>query len=315
MISWKQKACNMRKGYIMKISLIATISMLTISAFAQTGPRGMNGMRDQIKLQVNQQYQGQSTIALKRLLKQQRPGLDVQAMDLQAVLLTAKSKAGNAQAVLQVGQRTSYPKTVMGNPRAFNRPGPRTFHTIRLQNPKLGDKGVWQIDMRGNIKVKDVTLIVKQAQIVQNVVINLPARNIMQGHSKLALKRMIQQQNPRMNLNGADLVKVTLMAKSKMGRAQATLVTGYNSSYPATIPGLPRTFNSNGPRTFFPVTLIPSRYANDMGKWQVEINGQVKITQVIITLKQKGLAPIPRRGGRTLPYPRGRRGTRRGGRI
>jgi hypothetical protein len=100
----------------------------------------------------------------------------------------------------------------------------------------------------------------------------------------LKIKQMLKQQNPGLNMQALKIKKVTLIAKSKQGRAQATLMTGQSASYPATIPGSPRMFQTQAPRSFSRVVLH-SASASSQGKVQVELQGNIKIQKIIVTVK------------------------------
>ncbi len=97
-----------------------------------------------------------SVIALKREL--QRLGHDVRRADLKRVVLVAKSRAGHAQAKLVVGPNGGSAAQSIGQAQAglgFQSNRPRSYNRIPFRHQGNSD-GRWQIQMRGQIKVKAV---------------------------------------------------------------------------------------------------------------------------------------------------------------
>ncbi len=100
-----------------------------------------------------QEFRGQTTLKLKQEIKRAYPRLNLERAELERVVLVAKSRAGQAQARLLVGRYDSRIEQIDGNRFDFNSAG--HFHRIPFEAPNR-DNGVWQIEMRGNIKVKKV---------------------------------------------------------------------------------------------------------------------------------------------------------------
>lgn len=115
-------------------------------------------------LQMNNRglYQGNSTIYLKQMLQNQY-GVMPRNFELERVVLVAKTRQGRGTAALKVGNWTSYPERVNGNPYDFNSNEPYTFDRVRFENNsgRFND-GVWQLLLRGNFKVKRVVVFVKR---------------------------------------------------------------------------------------------------------------------------------------------------------
>lgn len=117
-----------------------------------------------------QVMQGQnSIIPLKRLAVRQNPRLNLEAMDLKKVTLIAKSARGMGQATLVVGQSASYPETIGGTPGMFHTDHPSSFDHVTLMNPSFSSMGKWQVELNGNIKVKQVILTVTGAGTYQPI--------------------------------------------------------------------------------------------------------------------------------------------------
>ena len=292
----------------MKVLLIAALTLITAtSAMAQQHHGGGHyggghygqQQNQRFPLQINQHLKGFNVIALKKELKMQYPGVAVRDLKIKAVRVVAKSKNGKGQVTLISGQSASYPETIGGNPYDFHTNAPNTFDKIRIQNPQSPRmKGKLQLELQGNIKVKKVVIIASQMGMGgAPIVINTYGQHL-RGFNVLKIKQMIKQQNPGINLQMAKLQSVTLIAKSKAGRGQAALIVGQTSSYPATIYGSPRMFQSNAPRTFSQVTLQNPAPMGAGGKWQVELQGNIKVDQIIVKLAGQGhYRPGPR-------YPR-----------
>lgn len=288
------------------LALVLVVSSTVV--FAQRGRHhGGQGIQERLVIQVNQHLRGQNVIKLKQQIRAQYGQMDFQNMQLDRVRLVAKSKKGRGEAVLVVGQNASYPATITGSPYDFQTQRPYTFARVGLVNPSRSSQGKWQIELKGNIKVKKVVVLVtkKRMNRMKTVVIPMYGQHT-RGQSVLKIKQLIKQQRPNIDLSQMKLKKVTLVAKSKQGRGQATLVTGQSAGYPATVYGSPRGFHSNAPRTYSEVSLRNTS-GSSQGRWQVELRGNIKVDEIVVTMKKMGRGQAP---SWPVPTPR-RRGGRR----
>jgi hypothetical protein len=263
-----------------KLALLLTLAM-SLSAQAQR----MGGAKDKLVLHIDEHMRGLNTIKLKQKLKQQYPGIVPQRLKLAGVKVVAKSKKGHGQVSLIVGQDISYAETIDGNPYDFHDNSAYTYDRIKIMNPSYDSMGKWQLELQGNIKVKKVVLLLKKRQRNNTVKINLYDQHL-RGFNVLKIKQLIKQQNTRLDLQQMELQKVTLVAKSKQGRGEASLVVGQDIGYPEVIGGSPRTFHSMNPRSFDIVTLYNDSFSSK-GKWQVELQGNIKVKEIIVTMKKK----------------------------
>jgi hypothetical protein len=104
-----------------------------------------------------EQFRGQNTLFLKKKIKQMYPMMKLNNKKIASVVLVAKSKQGRGQASLKVGQSVSDSETVYGEPMDFFDNSSYTFDQVFLENPSYyNTQGVWQIKLKGNIKVQKV---------------------------------------------------------------------------------------------------------------------------------------------------------------
>lgn len=120
------------------------------------------------------------------------------------------------------------------------------------------------------------------------------------GQEALRLKQEIQRQHPYINLQSAELLSVELVAKSRMGRAQASLLVGGMQSGDYTIPGSPRDWHNPSEYTFN-TTYLHNDRGTSQGPWQIIITGNVKVRRVHLTIMQRHPRPVP--GPRPVPVP------------
>ncbi len=107
-------------------------------------------------------YRGEkSTLLLKKTMRAQYPWVDLRKVDLQKVVLVAKSKMGKGGAKLRIGDHWSEGHRVGGRPESFYDYEPYTFDRIRFRLPSENDHGPWQIDLRGNFIVRKVILYIE----------------------------------------------------------------------------------------------------------------------------------------------------------
>jgi hypothetical protein len=105
---------------------------------------------------------GQETLHLKRMVSKKYGRQSLQGFKLKKVMISAKSKKGQADANLQVGYKESYPKTIEGTPQSFdsNHSG---FHSLSFvaPNSRQGQSGPWKLHIKGNVKVDSVNMAAK----------------------------------------------------------------------------------------------------------------------------------------------------------
>ena len=293
-----------------QLAIITVLSLITITqAFSQArgarrgeAPRGgsygypaespYNGHhqvgQQVFKLKFNNQFRGQSTIKLKQELKFQNPGFNPSDFELVSIKLVAKSKHGGGEATLAIGQSETYPSRIYGNQYDFHNSSAATFSKVKINNPARDSQGKWQVHLRGNIKVKKVVITVKEKPTystgrIQSVMIPMYGQYF-SGQSTIKIKQLMKQFNPSVNLKQAEIVSVSMMAKSKHGGGQASLEVGQAWSYPSTIYGTPRAFNSSAPRSFSPIHLRNST-GTSQGSWQIELRGNIKVQHIMVNIK------------------------------
>lgn len=141
----------MKTKLLMLFMMIAT-PLLAIDAQA----------RDRLVLRFHDdQFRGQNTLYLKREIRNQHPRVRVRDLKLESVRLVAKSKLGRGTATLNVGGRSSYAETINGSQYDFDSSDRWTFDRVDLYPSGRRTSGAWQIDLRGNIKVREVVLFVR----------------------------------------------------------------------------------------------------------------------------------------------------------
>jgi len=118
--------------------------------------------RERYQLQLNdQEMRGATTLQLKQLLLQQHR-VNANRYELVGIRLIAKSQAGRGTAALRVGRWTSNAQRIQGSPQDWNRPGLNTFDQLDFSNNSRRDRGAWQVEFQGNVKVRRVVLIVER---------------------------------------------------------------------------------------------------------------------------------------------------------
>ncbi len=152
----------MKMNLLMMKTKNVVACMLALTAFtAKAAPE-----TKRIVLEFNnEQFKQESVIHLKQEVKKLHPNLDFSQWDLKRVVLLSKSKKGNAEAFLKIGQYESAVESIPGNQFDFDSNG--DYHPVVFQSFSENDNGVWQIHMKGNIKVKRVNLVAeKKVQLV-----------------------------------------------------------------------------------------------------------------------------------------------------
>ena len=122
-----------------------------------------------IHLEFEEQHlRGNNTLYLKRALKQQYPGLNLQDFNLHKAMLIAKTKHGHGSAALRVGHDYTGDRRIGGMRSEFHESyegyssqtflAPRSYRDHKSYRSHK-QKGPWQIKLNGNFKVSQVTLV------------------------------------------------------------------------------------------------------------------------------------------------------------
>ena len=102
-------------------------------------------------------FRGQSTIYLKREIRNQHPHMRLRNLHLERVVVVAKSARGNGLVYLQTGAYRSREELIDGNRHDFL--GQGQYFRIPFSSPRSG-LGPWQLHLRGKIKIKKIIVIV-----------------------------------------------------------------------------------------------------------------------------------------------------------
>ena len=112
---------------------------------------------------------GQNVILLKRALRDQYPGLDLEGQSLSQVLVMAKSRHGHGKAALRVANWRSSSQTIGGVPRDFRDPSTDTYYVHAFDNVSADSWGRWQLELQGNFKVRKVILVLDDGRAMDRV--------------------------------------------------------------------------------------------------------------------------------------------------
>ncbi len=114
-----------------------------------------------------------------------------------------------------------------------------------------------------------------------------------QGKNKIKLKKMLRQKYPNYDFDNKQLVSVVLIAKSKHSNATAHLRLDNKHAKPDVILSRPYNFDINDDYSFDRLRLPHpnlNRKGNNEGKWQIYLDGYVKVRKVLVELKQQAMA-------------------------
>lgn len=260
----------------MRLLLSIIVSLMATSAIA--GEFFLLEMGDAV-LKGNQG----DTIRIKRELRNQHPGENFRKAKLMSVMMVAKSRRGRGSAQLVVGQSTTTSQAVSGGAQIWAGSDQDSFDRVLFKGPANQNGGRWQMTFTGRHKVHQLMVEVDMDS-TRNVVLDyagLHLKTNQGGQDTLFLKRKAQQMG--YDLSGYELVSATLVAKSRRGRGNATLRVGQSLSFTEVIDGAPAAFNSVGGYSSIEME-NPS--ANSRGAWQIQLNGNIKIKEVVLKLQE-----------------------------
>ncbi len=143
-------------------ALLGVIVLAATTANAQRFPGPQVGRLRAITLNMgDQEFARMGMIPLKQTLLAQHRFENPENMELESIVLTAKSMQGNGQTELRINGQSSGVYTIGGRPFEYNNPSEHTFDTVTIYNSQRVSHGSWQLDLRGFNKVRRVTLNVR----------------------------------------------------------------------------------------------------------------------------------------------------------
>jgi len=110
----------------------------------------------------DQAFKPGEKLQLKRRLKSLDAGFDFANKQLVRVRVLAKSQQGRGRLRLVVGSKHTPWQTVGGTAEGWDNAGGASFRELVLDNPAGGSEGYWRIEIDGHIKVREVTLEVRE---------------------------------------------------------------------------------------------------------------------------------------------------------
>ncbi|MBC87347.1 MAG: hypothetical protein CL677_09240 [Bdellovibrionaceae bacterium] len=256
------------------------------SGFINPG-RGHQQNLQRVRIPLNQHLQGYNTLHLKQLVRRQT-GMNLQHFDLVRVNLVAKSRHGQAQAKLFVGHQLHDQVTVQSSRNFYNdRPASFNPHVLIARDGRRGNRRnnqTWQLDLQGNVKVKNLIVVVERKQMGPggNLRLQLSMNTIIRGGQNIGLKRELRQQH-NINLNNYKLVRVNVKAKSRQGHATAELFVAGQSQDMSRIAASSGNFQSPG--GFDNVILRNHDRYRQQGAWKLSINGRVNLNKITVVLQ------------------------------
>lgn len=160
---------NTTAGLLLMLALLFTLPLNASAGKERTmvHPVQSNVENERFVLDFDNSYflgkhGGGSTLHLKRVFKQQYPGVDVSDYRLKKLVLLAKTKFGKGEAQLRVGPEVSDVYRVNGRPNRFHDDRKKTFDKVKISNPYSGSWGPWQLQLRGIFKISKVVLVAEK---------------------------------------------------------------------------------------------------------------------------------------------------------
>ena len=262
--------------------MLRNILFIAVFAFAGTA-----FCETTINVMGKNHYQGENLVRLKRLANQQLSAMGEEAsnFELVGVTMKAKSRRGQGQATLIVGQdrQTKNVGRVCGDSLCFSVTAPWSYKDVSFDLSNLPGQADerWQIRFNGNIKVRGINLIL--ASGTRRVRIPFGGE-LFAGENTLFLKRELRAMG--YNVRNAKLRKVVLVAKSRRGRGKAELMIGQNYKPVKTV-GLAQAgygFQSERPASFNRIRW--NARGRTPGAWQIHMQGRIKVKAVIVEFKK-----------------------------
>jgi hypothetical protein len=274
----------------MRLKIITLFAMLLSSA--AFGQRIVLNMDDE-------HFTGRSVIHLKQEIRDHlgiRPG-QLDDLELEEVTLIAKSRQGNGEGRLRIGQDETRWMDIDDGRGNFNDDDLDSYDRIDFENPNSNNnsRGVWQIHLQGNIKVKRIVLQFDDGNhdddddIDDERLVLRFNNEQFRGNSTIHLKQEIRNQLGIniASLRDVELKSVEFIAKSRQGNGRASLRVGRNETNNKRIGDGHGSFNDNDADSYDRVRFDnPNRNDRSRGVWQLHFRGNIKVKRIVIRLNE-----------------------------
>jgi len=154
----------LKKNYVSGFVLAFLLALVTGVSQAIADHDGKPPMNPEVELHFNHWHlYGRKSVYLKKVFKRQYPGIDVQSFDLRRVVVFAKSQRGRSEGTLRVGNHYSRTRSIYGQPDAFHDPD-QGYREIAFKNPKRDSRGLWRLDLSGDLKLNRIVLVLEHSK-------------------------------------------------------------------------------------------------------------------------------------------------------
>jgi len=276
--------------------LIATLAAVAVPAQAA----------DRFRLDLDNMRirgsEGEQTINLRKLLREQHGDFDAERFELRNVLVVGKSRKNNGQIKLTVNDIDGAPTAVAGTPDRFNDNAGETFGRYELQpaNPAASN-GRWLLKAEGGLKLRRVLLWVNDCAQGDCVAQTQPTTRKLSFNDtvyRLAKSKDAEQIGLRaelkkaygIELNDAELKNVQLISKTRQGQTgRALLINGEDVVRRMDLPGGPGQFKGTDPASYRSTNIEPRlqnrKNRNDTrGRWILQLQGaNIKVKEILVT--------------------------------
>jgi len=130
------------------------LSKIVVTGALVLGTSVAFGAQFKIKM-YDKHFKGENTIALKQLIKEQHPGVNLSKQKINIVTMKAKSKRGNGKVRLMVNGYELDREVIDGREYDFQSSHRSTFDYI-VMTAIGAQKGNWKLGLKGNIKVRNI---------------------------------------------------------------------------------------------------------------------------------------------------------------
>lgn len=164
---------------LITLLVLAFFTLQTGASFAET---------TRLELLVRSESKVAGIIGIKQLISNQHKNISLEDLEIERVIVEAKSRSGQGIISVVVGSLEGTPLRVPANP-DFTSPDTRTFFSLELSLPAFAlATQSWQLKTQGNIKVNRVLVYVT----TKTNRFSLPSRITYQSVDKFRLEKFIE---------------------------------------------------------------------------------------------------------------------------
>lgn len=114
------------------------------------------------------------------------------------------------------------------------------------------------------------------------------------GTATIQLKQALQRSYPDLSLQGANLIGITVTAKSRQGDGEIAFINGSSVIDTARVNGRQADYDRLNQNTFESIEIRGLSRSVETSNWQLRLTGNIKVRSIAVTIEESTYSDVPR---------------------